>query len=69
MAKARRTAVHRANKRIDRHEGDCQRAHAKLQTAFISALFHALNPYLSEEITVQMRRAMTDELGLARRKH
>jgi hypothetical protein len=69
MAKARRTAVHRTNRRIDKHEDECQRAHVKMQNAVINAFLHAVSPYLSEEITVSIRRAMVEELGLARRKH
>jgi hypothetical protein len=69
VAKARRSALHRTTKRISKHEDWCSREHVRLQNAVISAFFHAIGPYLSEEVTVSIRRAMAEELGLARRKH
>lgn len=67
MSKARRSALHRTGKRIDKHVGQCQREHAKMQTAIINAFLHALSPYLSEEEVSRFRRTMNSEL--VRRKH
>jgi hypothetical protein len=62
VSKARRSAIHRTSKRIDRHEDACKREHAKMQTAIINAIFHALGPYFTDEVIAEFRADMIHAL-------
>lgn len=68
MSKSRRSALHRTGKRLDKHVGQCQRDHARMQTAIINAFLHATAPWFSDEDRTTIRRAMAHELEHPRRK-
>ena len=61
----RSAAVH---KRLNQHEGRCDRQHSRIKADLIGAMLAALGPYLDAQEKTQFRRDMADELAKRKRK-